>query len=102
MTLFRRMGEWWLWFLGVVTHPSTVLDVLAARWLARRGWTTVPHSGAEISRDQLREAFDYVAKSGHLNTVSGRRPRAVARLKGMLGAAYMFGTPDTPRLGPTR
>lgn len=83
---------------GAILFPSTVLDALAYRWLRRRGYATVEASTYEESRAHTMALLDYVERSGHLNTVSGRRPRAVARLREGLGASWILGMPDRPRV----
>lgn len=53
-----------------------LLDRLAANYLTRRGNAVLSISQATIARTSAEKLCQYVERSGHLNTVSGRRPKA--------------------------
>lgn len=91
-----KFVEWVKTAVAVLVHPVRTIDVVAHAWLRARGYETVEAEPLAEARKMIAGTFDYVDKSGHLNTVSGRRPRAIERLKGGLGMAYILTAPDAP------
>lgn len=83
---------------AVVMHPAYTLDVLAYAWIRRRGYETVNAQALQASQRVLAEGYSYVERSGHLNTVSGRKPKAIERLKGYLSGGAFLATPDRPSI----
>lgn len=78
------------------------MDGLAVWWLRRRGMDVVRDAGAHArARDGLMACWSYVRRSGHLNTVGGRVPRAVPRVLRSLEAGYV-GTAPLARDGGGR
>lgn len=69
------------------------IDKLAARWLRRRGYSIVETSALVRARKELMDVAEYVDKSGHLNTVSGRRPRAIRRIRESLASTFVLSEP---------
>lgn len=75
-------------------------DRMAGRWLARRGYAVVRAGELTAARQVLDEVTAYVRRSGHLNTVSGRRPRSVAKVLGAMSLAHEYTAPaDLSRNG---
>lgn len=83
---------------AVRTPPAVLVDVLASKWLARRGFRLMPASRHAALQRTLLDLADYVSSSGHLHTVSGRVPRAVDRIAQGSYKALMHSRPTPPTL----
>lgn len=84
----------------VVQTPKMVLvDNVVAWWLRRRGYEVVERWALTAAREALCGAGIYADRSGHLNTVKGRRPRAVGRLTKSMAAGYLLSAPTSARYG---
>lgn len=88
----------WTWDL-LTTPVSGVADVVCAWWLRRRGWDVIDNEALSEARERISASLEYIDKSGHLNTVKGRRPRAVDRLVRTLWRALVRSSPARPVLG---
>ncbi len=93
----KRLGiRLWL----VLTTPVFVLvDWIAYAWMGRRGYVQVENWALTAARAAIAGALDYTDRSGHLNTVKGRKPRAVKRLTSTMDSALLLSTPRSPGLG---
>lgn len=72
------------------------LDRLAIRYLSSRGFVVLSETDHERARRAMEDCEDYILRSGHLNTVSGRRPRAHKVITGAVSEANGYLDPVTP------
>ena len=78
--------------LAIWTLINRWLDALACWPARRRGFIPLPLEDFTSAGVHAADLLRYIAKSGHLNTVSGRRPHAYKRLvRGLIGIARGLG-----------
>ena len=92
-------------FFKLHTSPTLrLLDMLAVRYLERRGNAVLSVQQAVGARTVADRLSHYVDTSGHLCTVKGRKPHAVKRLRrsldalvGVLRPGVTYHNPDGSR-----
>lgn len=95
------MLKWFRVVWAVLRTPVfQLVDLFMFWWLRRRGYRPVEEFALDAGYASLQGLHEYVDKSGHLNTVSGRRPRAIRRLTEGLVHAYQLLQPAQVILGP--
>ena len=82
--MFRRIAHrivvFFFLLLARFLDPEWV-DEWAARYLQAGGTAVYADRQVRALQGMIRDSRYYVDRSGHLNTVSGRKPRAVHRIR---------------------